>query len=54
MKIMRNVTFKVEKNVKFGDFRVNMYINGIWENQLDGGWSKYKAEKVAKRYREMC
>ena len=43
------VTFKVEKNEKYGDYRVNQYINNVWEN---GNWSKNKAEKKAKQYRQ--
>jgi len=46
------VTFKVEKNEKYGDYRVNQYINNVWENQRDGNWSKNKAEKKAKQYRQ--
>lgn len=46
------VTFKVEKNEKYGDYRVNKYLNGVWINQRDNNWSKKKAEEIAEKYRE--
>jgi hypothetical protein len=45
------VTFEVNQNVKYGDFRVDKYLNGIWVNQRDGNWTKEKAEEVARTYR---
>lgn len=36
---------KVEKNEFYGDFRVVKYINGQWNNEFDGNWSKETAEK---------
>ncbi len=45
------VTYKVEQNEKFGDFRVHKYLNGEWWNERDGNWSKGKAQSVAKEYR---
>jgi hypothetical protein len=45
------VTFKVEKNEKYGDYRVNKYLNGVWINQRDNNWSKRKAEEIAEKYR---
>ena len=47
------VTYKVEQNQYFGDFRVNKYLNGEWVNQAEGRWSKYKAEQKAKMYRAL-
>jgi len=47
------ITYKVEKNEKFGDYRVNKYLNGIWVNQRDNNWSKNKAEEKAKLYKEL-
>jgi hypothetical protein len=46
------VTFKVEQNKKYQDFRVNKYLNGEWINQRDGNWSKCQAEQKATEYRE--
>ena len=45
------VTFKVEQNANFGDFRVVKYLNGTWLNERDGNWTKNKAEQKAKVYR---
>jgi hypothetical protein len=47
------VTFEVNQNAIWGDFRVDKYLNGIWVNQRDNNWSKEKAEDVAKKYREI-
>jgi len=48
------VTFKVEQNEKYGDFRVVKYLNGIWLNERDGNWTKSKAKQKAKEYRELA
>jgi hypothetical protein len=37
------VEFKVEKNKKNGDFRVVRYVDGKWDNEIDGNWNKKKA-----------
>ena len=51
---MKNsVTFKVEQNAKYGDFRVVKYLNGVWINERDGNWTKSKANQKAKEYREL-
>jgi hypothetical protein len=47
-----NVTFKVEQNQKFKDFRVVKYLNGEWLNERDGNWTKKQADKKAKSYTE--
>jgi len=49
---MRAVVYKVEKNIKYGDFRVVKYVNGVWENEKDNNWSKYKADIKCKSYNE--
>ena len=46
------VTFKVEQNTRFGDFRVVKYVDGIWMNERDNNWTKTKAEQKAKEYRQ--
>jgi hypothetical protein len=46
-----NVTFKVNQNSKYNDFRVDKYVDGIWVNQRDGNWSKQTAELVALTFR---
>lgn len=48
------VTFKVEQNEKYGDFRVVKYLNGTWLNERDGNWTKNKAEQKAKEYRDLA
>jgi hypothetical protein len=45
------VTFEVNQNSKYGDFRVDKYLNGIWVNQRDGNWTKQTAELVANIFR---
>lgn len=47
---MENVTFKVEQNHKFKDFRVVKYLNGEWLNERDGNWTRKQADKKAKAY----
>lgn len=51
---MTTVTFKVERNVKYGDFRVVKYLNGVWINERDANWTKRQAEKAAKTYRVLA
>ena len=48
-----NVTFKVEQNEKYGDFRVVKYLKETWLNERDGNWTKNQAEQKAKEYREL-
>ena len=48
-----NVTFKVEQNTIFGDFRVVKYLNGTWLNERDGNWTKTQADQKAKEYRNL-
>ena len=43
-----NVTYKVEKNEKFGDYRIHQYIDGVWNNARDDNWSKAAAESILK------
>lgn len=45
------ITFKVEKNEIFGDYRINKYVGGQWINQKDNNWTKSEAEKIAEKYR---
>jgi hypothetical protein len=40
------LTYKIERNKKFGDYRIVKYIDGKWDNEFDGMWTKYKAEKI--------
>jgi hypothetical protein len=42
------VTFKVEQNANFGDFRVVKYLNGTWLNERDGNGQKTKQNKKQK------
>lgn len=46
------ITYKVEKNEKYGDYRVVKYVNGVWNNERDCNWSKSKAAKIATEYRK--
>lgn len=45
------VEFKVEKNKKYGDWRVAKYVDGEWYNERDGNWSRSEAERKAEIYR---
>lgn len=42
-------SFKVACGKKLPDFRVVLYVNGEWENEWDGGWTKEKATDIANR-----
>lgn len=51
---MKNkIEFKVEQNLKFGDYRINKYVNNIWVNQIDNNWTKAQANKIAKKYNNL-
>ena len=44
---MKNsITYTVEKNEKFGDYRINQYIDGVWNNARDNNWSKGQATAI--------
>ena len=45
---MGKVTYEVERNKKFGDYRVVQYVNGKYENERDNNWSRNKAYQVRK------
>ena len=51
---MTKVTFKVEQNKIFGDFRVVKYLNGVWVNERDANWSKTKAQQKARQYSKLA
>lgn len=51
--LVRKVVYKVEQNKKYGDFRVVKYINGIWENEFDGNWTKGQANRKCKLFRSL-
>ena len=44
-----SVEFKISKNEKYGDYRVDEYFNGVWNNQRDNGWSGSQAINLKKR-----
>lgn len=50
---MNTIIYKVEQNEKYKDFRVVKYVNGEWKNEFDGNWTKYKATKKAKLYKDL-
>ena len=39
-------TFKVEKNQKYGDWRLVEYTDGQWSNEWDDNWTKAEANKL--------
>ena len=58
-KISRKFEYKVEdrgtfkiKDMVFPDFRVVLYIDGEYENEWDGAWSKRKATVKANLWNE--
>jgi hypothetical protein len=44
-----SVEFKVSQNEKYGDYRVDEYFNGTWNNQRDNGWTEKEANNIKKR-----
>jgi hypothetical protein len=38
--------YKVYQNKIYGDFRVEVLINGEWENELDDNWNEKQANQV--------
>lgn len=42
-------TYTVLKNEKYGDYRVDVFVNGEWVDQYDSGWSKQQANKKKDR-----
>jgi hypothetical protein len=49
---MKTVTYKVEQNKKYGDFRIVKYINNVWENEIDNNWNKEFANILCKSYND--
>tara|TARA_R110001583_G_scaffold174017_10_gene328275 strand:+ start:812 stop:1045 length:234 start_codon:yes stop_codon:yes gene_type:complete len=43
------VTFAVEKNEKYGDYRVVEYFDGEWNNERDGNWQEGTATTIRDR-----
>jgi Ser/Thr protein kinase RdoA (MazF antagonist) len=41
-------TYKIEKNEKYGDFRVVEYLNGEWNDEFDNNWNEEHAKKMLK------
>jgi hypothetical protein len=41
-----NITFKIVKNEKYGDFRVQTFIDGEWENENDANWNEKQAKEA--------
>jgi hypothetical protein len=41
---MTNIELKVEQNVNYGDWRVVIYKDGEWENEVDNNYTKKQAE----------
>ena len=46
----KTFTYKVSKNEKYGDYRVDEYKNGVWNNQRYNNWTKEQAQKICNRY----
>lgn len=42
------VSYKVEPNEVFGDFRIDEYFNGEWNNQKDDGYSESRANSIVR------
>lgn len=42
------VSYKIEQNKKYSDYRIVKYIDGVWNNEFDGMWTKSRAEKILK------
>lgn len=40
----KTVEFRVVKNEMYGDYRVDEYFDGEWNNQIDNNWSELQAK----------
>ncbi len=43
------ITYKIEKNQKYRDYRINEYHDNIWFNAYDNGWTLKQATEQLKR-----
>lgn len=50
---LMKITYKVEQNPLYGDFRVVKYIDNQWTNERDGNWTKEKAQTIAENYKNL-
>lgn len=48
----KTIEFKVSKNKKYGDYRVDEYIDGLWTNQIDNNWTESQAIEIKDRKTE--
>lgn len=49
---MRTVTYKVEQNEKYKDFRITKYVDNVWENEKDNNWNEEQAKSICKTLNE--
>ena len=42
------ITYKVEQNKKFGDYRIDQMVDGKWHNERDDNWTEAKANAILK------
>lgn len=42
---MDKVELKLEKNEKYGDWRIAVYVNDEWVNEVDNNYTKKQAER---------
>lgn len=49
---MKAVTYKVEQNEKYGDFRIVKYIDNVWENEIDNNWNEESANILCECYND--
>lgn len=47
------IVYIVVQSEKYGDWRVNKFVNGKWVNQRDGNWTQEEAEEKAEYYRDL-
>lgn len=40
----KTVEFRIVKNEMYGDYRVNEYFEGEWNNQIDNNWNESQAK----------
>lgn len=40
------ITYQISKNGKYGDYRVDQFISGKWENSFDDNWNESQAVRV--------
>ena len=49
---MKTITYKVEQNEKYKDFRIAKYVDNVWENERDNNWNQEQAISICETLNE--